>query len=67
MVASLIYFDSIFIIYVEDEAQAKGTNPFPPMLCFLILYSIWLISTEFLRNLKSQGWRDSSAIKGQGS
>lgn len=29
MVESLIYFDSIFIIYVEDNVQVKGTSPYP--------------------------------------
>lgn len=29
MVESLIYFDSIFVIYVEDEVQVKGTHSYP--------------------------------------
>lgn len=29
MVESLVYFDSIFIIYVEDNVQVKGTRPYP--------------------------------------
>lgn len=29
MVESLIYFDSIFVIYVEDKVQVKGTRPYP--------------------------------------
>lgn len=29
MFESLIYFDSIFVIYVEDKVQVKGTRPYP--------------------------------------